>query len=131
MTDPIADMLTRIRNGLMVHKPEVSIPYSRVKIEIGKILQREGFVKELVTDTDSESTQRSFRVVLKYASKEPVIRGLNRISTPGRRVYKNYREIPKVLPSLGILVVSTSGGLMTNQEAKQKHLGGEIVCEVF
>lgn len=131
MTDPIADMLTRIRNSIMVNKEEVIIPLSIIKFEIGKILEREGFIKKLEKVENADRTKETMRVVLKYKNDESVIRGLRRVSTPGQRIYKNYRDIPKVLPTLGMLIVSTSNGLMTNTEAKQKHVGGEILCEIY
>ena len=131
MTDPIADMLTRIRNSIMVKKEEVTMPFSNIKFEIGKILEREGFIARLEKLDNADHTKGALRVVLKYKNNEPAIRGLKRVSTPGQRIYQNYRTIPKVLPSLGILIVSTSDGLMTNKEAKQKHIGGEVLCEVY
>lgn len=131
MTDPIADMLTRIRNSVMVKKEEVIMPFSNIKFEIGKILEREGFIAKLEKLENADHTKNTLRVVLKYKNNEPAIRGLKRVSTPGQRIYKNYRTIPKVLPSLGMLIVSTSDGLMTNKEAKQKHVGGEVLCEIY
>ena len=131
MTDPIADMLTRIRNSLMVKKAEATIPFSNIKFEIGKILEREGFIKKLEQIDSDEPLKKSFRIVLKYKGGVPAIQGLKRVSKPGLRVYRNYREIPGVLPSLGVLIVSTSGGLMTNIEAKKKRIGGEVMCEIY
>jgi len=131
MTDPIADMLTRIRNSIMVKKEEVIIPFSIIKFEIGKILEREGFIAKLEKLDNADRTKETLRVVLKYKKSETAIRGLKRVSTPGQRIYKNYRSIPNVLPSLGMLIVSTSDGLMTNKEAKKKRVGGEILCEIY
>ncbi len=135
MTDPIADMLTRIRNALMVRQREVLIPHSKVKMDIAQILQREGFVTA-VSETEAvigkEKNARKFiKVELKYKDAQPVVRGIQRVSTPGRRVYYGYREIPKQLPSLGMLVISTPQGMMPHLEAREKKLGGEVMCEVF
>lgn len=130
MIDPIADMLTRIRNAVLVNKTEVIIPFSKVKFEVGKILNREGFI-ERIEKTDEFDKKRPFlRIILKYKDKSPVVREITRISKPGRRIYQGYKEIPKILPSLGILIVSTSRGLMTNTEAKQQKVGGEVICEI-
>lgn len=131
MTDPIADMLTRIRNALMVQEPSVTVPFSKIKFEIGKKLEQEGFIKNLERTHTAGDVRPAIQVTLKYVGKESSIRGMKRISKPGRRVYKNHNDIPKVLPSLGILILSTSQGIMTNREAKEKHIGGEVLCEVY
>ena len=131
MTDPIADMLTRIRNALMIKQAVATIPFSNIKFEIGKKLEQEGFIKKLERTSTSENTRPAIQITLKYVGKESTIRGIKRISKPGRRVYKNHNDIPKVLPSLGILIVSTSQGILTNTEAKEKHVGGEVLCEVY
>lgn len=135
MTDPIADMLTRIRNALMVRQSEVLIPHSNVKMDIAQILKREGFitdVTQIMHAVGKEKNPRPFiKVDLKYKTAQPVIRGLQRVSTPGRRVYYGYREMPKQLPSLGMLIISTPQGMMPHLEARQKKLGGEVMCEIF
>lgn len=130
MIDPIADMLTRIRNSTLVNKPEVLIPYSKVKQEIANILLKEGFIKS-VEKVESASIDNDLKIVLKYKDKESVIRGVKRISKSGLRVYNGYKDIPKLIPSLGILIVSTSQGLMSNADAKKNKVGGEIICEVY
>lgn len=131
MTDPIADMLTRIRNAVMIKQRDVTMPFSGIKFEIGKILEQEGFIGKIEEITDSDSQRKSLLVHLRYKDEEPVLRGIKRISKPGLRVYKSFKEIPRVLPSLGVLIVSTSGGLVTNSDAKKQRVGGEILCEVY
>lgn len=130
MIDPIADMLTRIRNAVLVNKTEVIIPLSKVKFEVGKILEREGFIKRIEKIDESDKKRPFLRIILKYKDKAPVVREITRISKPGLRIYRGYKEMPKILPSLGILIVSTSRGLMTNTEAKQQKVGGEVICEI-
>lgn len=133
MTDPIADLLTRLRNAALVQKGEVLVPFSKVKFEIAKILEREGFVGAVGKTEQTDAKGRKspvIDIVLKYKKQESVLRGLKRISKPGNRVYCGYQDIPKVLPSLGILIISTSKGLMTNTEARQQKVGGELICEI-
>ncbi|UNC90949.1 30S ribosomal protein S8 [Candidatus Contubernalis alkaliaceticus] len=130
MTDPIADMLTRIRNANRVHLDQVEIPSSKVKLALAEILKSEGFIREFEYRKDSK--QGIIRVYLKYgASKERVITGLKRVSKPGLRVYVNNDELPKVLGGLGIAVVSTSKGLMTDRDARKTGVGGEVLCYVW
>lgn len=135
MTDPIADMLTRIRNAVMVRQRETNIPFSKLKMEVANLLKREGFITNAerveIPVGKQEKPRQFIKVSLKYKKTEPVVRGLKRVSTPGRRVYYGYREIPKVLPSLGLLIISTPNGLMTNTEARDKKVGGEVLCEIF
>jgi small subunit ribosomal protein S8 len=130
MTDPIADLLTRIRNALMARHETVELPYSRVKAAIVEILQQEGFiVGQQVNEKKPFST---LTVALKYGVDQvPAIRYLKRVSKPGRRVYTNKDEIPLVLGGLGINILSTSGGIMTGKMAREKGVGGEIICEVY
>ncbi|MFA6909097.1 MAG: 30S ribosomal protein S8 [Patescibacteria group bacterium] len=128
-TDPIADMITRIRNANMVHKDELLIPHSKMKLAIARILEREGYVKAVEEKKDNKQTW--IHVSLKYVKGEPVIRGLRRISTPGRRVYNGYQHIPVSTPELGMAIVSTSQGIMTSREARKKKIGGEILCEIY
>lgn len=131
MTDPIADMLTRIRNASLVRKDYVLIPFSKIKFEMASLLEQEGFISR-VEDEDKDSIKNhNIKINLKYKGKTAVIRGIKRISKPGRRVYQNYLEMPRILPSLGLLIISTSKGLMTNIEAKKQKIGGEIICEIF
>lgn len=127
MTDPISDMLTRIRNANLVRKDEVLIPFSRIKFEIAKILKKEGFV---ISAEKIKGRFDQIKVVLKYKNKEPVIQNIKRISKPGQRIYYSYRQMPKILPSLGLWIVSTSRGLMTSPQAKKQKIGGELICEI-
>lgn len=130
MTDPIADMLTRIRNGLRVRLPSVDVPYSKTKESIAKILASEGWVRDVHVVEDGE--MRTVRVTLKYDEKgESKIRGIRRISKPGQRVYVGNEKLPKVLGGMGIAIVSTSSGIMTNRAARKQGVGGEVLCEVF
>lgn len=134
--DPISDMLTRIRNASMVTKPEVELPYSKLKHRIADILNREGYVgKVAVVEPDSEQSQSAFPVLkigLKYSeNKEPAFIGLKRISKPGLRIYKGKDQLPVVYNHLGIAIISTSRGLMTNKQAKKEGVGGEVVCEIY
>ncbi|MBU2229266.1 30S ribosomal protein S8 [Patescibacteria group bacterium] len=128
-TDPIADMLTRIRNTVPLKKEKVIIPFSKIKFEIAKILEKEGYVKKV---EKSESNFATIDIELKYTSdKESVIQNLKRISKPGRRVYVEYHKIPRVLNGLGMAIISTSAGLMSDKEAKSRKIGGEVICEIY
>lgn len=129
MTDPIADMLTRIRNAAAIRKDEVVLPHSRMKYEIAKILEKEGFVGT-VEKVDAKPAAQ-LKVSLKYGTDGSAFRHVARVSKPGRRVYAGKTELPKVLNDLGIAIVSTSAGMMTNKEARKRGLGGEVVCEIY
>ncbi|MBP3584316.1 MAG: 30S ribosomal protein S8 [Peptococcaceae bacterium] len=130
MTDPIADFLTRIRNANMVMHEKVEIPASKTKIALAEILKNEGFIKDYEQIEDGK--QGVIRVYLKYGpNREKVISGLKRISKPGLKVYCKKDEIPKVLGGLGIAVISTSKGIMTDKEARKLGLGGEVICYVW
>ncbi|KOO48426.1 30S ribosomal protein S8 [Viridibacillus sp. FSL E2-0187] len=130
MTDPIADMLTRIRNANMVRHEKLELPASNIKKEIAEILKREGFVRDVEYVEDDK--QGIIRIFLKYGQEnERVITGLKRISKPGLRVYAKTNEVPKVLNGLGIALVSTSNGLLTDKEARAKQVGGEILAYVW
>lgn len=130
MTDPIADMLTRIRNGNMVGHEKVDVPGSRIKRAIADILKTEGYIRDAEFIPDNK--QGTIRVHLKYGpSNVHVITGLKRISRPGLRVYANAEELPRVLGGLGIAIVSTSRGLMTDRQARQNKVGGEVLCYVW
>ncbi len=131
MTDPIADMLTRIRNAMAVRKAEVTIPFSKIKLAIATILQHNGYVVSVEKIEAGASGFPEIKIGLKYEGKEPAIKQLKRISTPGRRVYATTDTLPVVVNNLGIAIISTSQGLMTNKEAKKKNLGGEVMCEIF
>ena len=130
MTDPIADMLTRIRNAKIVAKPEVSMPASKLKEEIAKILVSEGYANGY--DVSGEGAQRELVLRLRYQGKRvPAITGLRRVSKPGLRVYKGADDLPRVEGGLGVAIVSTSQGLLPDREARRRRLGGEILCEVW
>ncbi|MBN8237414.1 30S ribosomal protein S8 [Halobacillus kuroshimensis] len=130
MTDPIADMLTRIRNANMVRHEKLELPASNVKKEIADILKREGFVRDYEFVEDNK--QGVLRIFLKYGqNNERVITGVKRISKPGLRVYANSEELPKVLNGLGIAVVSTSKGVLTDKEAREQAIGGEVLAYVW
>jgi small subunit ribosomal protein S8 len=130
MTDPIADMLTRIRNANQMYKETVEIPASSVKRSILEVLKNEGFIRDF--EWISDEKQGMLKVQLAYASsKERVIKGLKRISKPGLRVYANYGEIPKVLNGLGVAVLSTSKGVMTGQQAQRQKIGGEVIAYIW
>jgi len=130
MTDPIADMLTRIRNALAARHPRVDMPASKIKADIARVLKEEGYISNY--KVTSEGGRRLLRIYLKYGPQgEDVIVHLERVSTPGRRVYVGAQEIPKVLGGLGITVVSTSQGVMSGREARQKNVGGEVLCDVY
>ena len=129
VTDPIADFLTRIRNANMVYTEKVEIPASNTKMALANILKEEGFIKDV--EYIEDGTQGVVRVFLKYAGKERVITGLNRISRPGLRVYAKKDELPKVLGGLGIAIISTPSGLMTDKNARKAGLGGEVLCYVW
>jgi len=130
MSDPIADFLTRIRNAGMVYHDKVEVPASRVKKDLAELLKAEGFIKDVEYIADDK--QGVLRLYLKYgAERERVITGLKRISRPGLRVYAKKDEIPKVLGGLGIAVISTSKGIMTDKQARKEGLGGEVLCYIW
>lgn len=128
--DPIADMLTRIRNGLMIRKAFVLVPSSKIKVGIAQILLEEGFIQGY--EVTSEQPQPNIRVWLKYDERRrPILTGLERASKPGRRIYKGKKDLPWVLSGLGVAIVSTPKGLMTDREARRQGVGGEILCYVW
>ncbi|HHT62299.1 MAG: 30S ribosomal protein S8 [Bacillota bacterium] len=130
MTDPIADFLTRIRNANTVYQDKVEIPASKTKLGLANILKEEGFIKDVEFIEDGK--QGILRLYLKYgANREKVITGLKRISKPGLRVYAKRDQVPRVLGGLGIAIVSTSKGLMTDKQARSEGLGGEVICYVW
>lgn len=130
MTDPIADMLTRIRNANSVKHESVDIPSSKLKVELARILKDEGFIREYKVIEDGK--QGILRIYLRYtAQKGQVIQGLKRISKPGLRVYASKDEIPRVLGGLGIAILSTSKGVLTDKEARKQGVGGEVICYVW
>lgn len=130
MTDPVADLLTRIRNGNMVMHETVEVPSSKIKLGIAQILKEEGYIKDYEYIADGK--QGIIRIYLKYGqNKEKVITGLKRISKPGLRVYVKKDEVPKVLGGLGTAIISTSQGLMADKNARKKGLGGEVICYIW
>jgi small subunit ribosomal protein S8 len=130
MTDPIADMLTRIRNANMIKAEKVDIPASKLKLEITKILKEKGFIKSYKVLKDRK--QGIIRITLKYTSDgERIITGLKRISKPGRRVYVGKDEIPSVMGGYGIAILSTSKGVLTDEVCREKGIGGEVICAVW
>lgn len=130
MSDPIADMLTRIRNGIMASYDSVDIPGSKLKIDIAKILKSEGYIKNYKIMADQR--QGVIRIFLKYDEKgQPIIGGLQRVSKPSRRIYTKSDEIPKVLNGFGTNILSTSRGVMTGGQARKLGVGGEILCDVW
>jgi small subunit ribosomal protein S8 len=129
-TDTISDMLTRIRNALMIKKSEVVLPYSNFKHSLAKVLQTEGWLTKV--ETKENAGFKSLVLQLKYdQTGSPVISGIKRISKPGQRIYSSKAEIPKVLGGIGTTIVSTSKGLMTDKEARKNKVGGEIVCQIW
>lgn len=135
INDPIADMLTRIRNGIMAGHPMVALPSSKMKVAIAKILKEEGYIGAYEVVEGANEAYKILRIRLKYIGerreKKPVITGLERISRPGRRVYTHKRDIPWVLSGIGIAILSTPKGVMTGKRARQLGVGGEILCKVW
>lgn len=132
MTDPIADMLTRIRNGIQSRHDRVEMPHSKLKVEVAKILKSEGFISNYKVVNEDGKPQGTLRVYLKYSEDgEPVIHGIERVSRPGRRVYRGKEDIPQVLGGLGLAIVSTSRGVLSGAEAARTGVGGEVLCQVW
>lgn len=128
ITDPISDLLTRIRNASRVRKAEARVPHSNLKLAIAKILAQEGYVSSVEKVGTGHG---ELRIVLKYDNGQPAISSVKRVSTPGHRSYAGFADLPRVLSDRGIAIVSTSQGVMTNKEARKRKLGGEVICEVF
>jgi small subunit ribosomal protein S8 len=135
INDPIADMLTRIRNGIMAGHSSVAMPNSKLKIAVAEILKTEGYIEDYEVADGEKPSHKVLRVRLKYVgerkTRRPVISGLERISRPGRRIYAKKSEIPWVLSGLGIAIISTPKGVMTGQRARQIGVGGEVLCKVW
>jgi small subunit ribosomal protein S8 len=130
MTDPIADMLTRIRNALQAGHSDVNIPSSRLKADIAQILKAEGFIQDF--DVRKEGPQGNLQLKLRYdGDRNAIILGIERISRPGRRVYRGRDDLPKVLNGLGVAIISTSRGVMTDAQARRAGVGGEVLCRVW
>ena len=129
-SDPVADMLTKIRNATMARHEKVDVPASKLKLEIVKILKTEGYIKNF--KKVQEGNKNLIRIVLKYDdSNASVIHGLEKVSTPGRRVYSGYKDLPRVFNGFGTLIVSTSLGVTTGKKASEKMVGGEVICKVW
>jgi small subunit ribosomal protein S8 len=128
MTDPISDMLTRIRNGQKAHKLSVSMPASKAKEAVAKVLKDEGYITDYATD--GEGAEKAMTVELKYFEGVPVIERIQRASRPGLRIYRGKDGLPKILGGLGVAIVSTSAGVMSDREAREKGIGGEVICIV-
>lgn len=129
LTDPIADMLTRIRNANSAKHESVKIPYSNMKLGIANILKNEGYIKDF--EIKEDGSKKDVVVSLKYVDGENVIKGLKRISKPGRRVYSGVEDLPKVLGGLGVAIVSTPKGVITDKECRKHSVGGEVLCYVW
>ncbi len=132
MTDPIADMLTRIRNGNVAMRDEVLMPASKQKSALAEVLKREGFIADYSIVQDDQGPGKLLKISMKYGEdRQRTISGIKRISTPGLRVYRGATEVPRVLGGLGVAVLSTSQGLMTDREARKRNVGGEVMCFVW
>jgi small subunit ribosomal protein S8 len=129
MTDPASDMLIAIKNAQAALKETVEIPFSNLKYEIAKILEKNGFIAKV--EKKGKKTKRIIEITLKYQDKTPAISGLKRISKPGQRIYLPYRKIKRVKGGYGIAIISTSKGLMADKEARKQKLGGEVICEIW
>ena len=130
MTDPIADMLTRVRNAAQARHATVDVPFSKMKLALAKIMEQEGFVTGF--EIAEQGNRKVLRLQLKYDSdRRPVLTGLRRVSRPGLRVYAGMHDIPRILGGLGTVVVSTNRGIMTGREARRRHLGGELIAEIW
>ena len=128
MSDPIADMLTRIRNAQMVEKPSVTLPASKLKTAIAKVLKDEGYIEDFAVR--GEGGKPELEIALKYYAGKPVIEKIERVSRPGLRIYKGRHDIPRVMNGLGVAIVSTSRGVMTDRRARETGVGGEVLCVV-
>jgi small subunit ribosomal protein S8 len=132
MTDPIADMLTRIRNAVRIERPVVEMPHSKVKRGVAEVLKREGYIWDWREEDAKETPGTQLLIDLKYGPNgERVIRHIKRVSKPGRRVYSGAKELRPILNGLGISIISTSRGVVSDREARQKNLGGEVLCELW
>ncbi|WP_394842956.1 30S ribosomal protein S8 [Pendulispora brunnea] len=133
MTDPIADMLTRIRNGALARHDRVELPHSRLKEHLGQVLKAEGFLDDVrVSESDDPTGPRTLTLILRYGrDRQSAIDGLRRVSSPGRRVYVRHDRIPRVRSGLGVSILSTSRGVMTDRDARKQRVGGELLCEVW
>jgi small subunit ribosomal protein S8 len=128
LSDPLGDMLTRIRNGQAAHKPAVNSPASKLRVNVLEVLQREGYIRGYRRE---DTGHGELSIELKYHNGEPVIRELRRVSKPGRRIYSGVKDLPRVYNGLGIAILSTPRGVISDAEARAAHVGGEILCTVF
>jgi small subunit ribosomal protein S8 len=128
MTDPISDMLTRIRNGQKARKVSVTMPASKAKTAVAKVLKDEGYIADF--STTSDGSKEALTVELKYFEGKPVIERIQRVSKPGLRIYRRKEELPKVLGGLGVAIVSTSAGVMSDKQAREQGIGGEVLCVI-
>jgi small subunit ribosomal protein S8 len=132
MTDPVADMLTRIRNANVAFHDDVVMPSSKLKVELAKILEKEGYITGSSVEDDSASPAPKLRITMKYTpDRKRTISGIRRVSKPGLRVYTRADRLPRVLGGMGIAILSTNQGLMTDREARERHVGGEVLCQVW
>jgi len=127
VSDPIADMLTRIRNGYLASLRRATLPYSKINESLAQILVREGYLSKIKVE---DGSQKKLKLVLKYQDEKPAVTSIERISKPGRRIYIQAKQIRPVLSGLGMMILSTPEGLLTNKEAKKKNLGGEVICRL-
>ncbi len=130
MSDPLGDMLTRIRNGQRARKSKIEAPFSRLRLNVLDVLKREGYIRDFSADKDDKGFD-CIQIELKYFEGEPVIRQISRVSTPGRRVYSKIKELPRYYNGLGITILSTPRGVMADHEARDANVGGEVLCRVF
>jgi small subunit ribosomal protein S8 len=130
MTDPLGDMLTRIRNGQRAHKPTIQSPASRIRANVLEVLQREGYIRSFSRE-EVRPGVAELKIELKYVDGEPVIREITRVSKPGRRVYSKIADLPRIYNGLGIAILSTPRGVMSDNEARAANVGGEVLCRVF
>jgi small subunit ribosomal protein S8 len=128
MTDPISDMLTRIRNGQKARKVSVTMPASKAKTAVAKVLKDEGYISDF--STASDGSKETLTIELKYFEGKPVIERIQRVSKPGLRIYRRKQEVPKVLGGLGVAIVSTSAGVMSDRQAREQGIGGEVLCVI-
>ncbi|MBL9136690.1 MAG: 30S ribosomal protein S8 [Verrucomicrobiales bacterium] len=129
LSDPISDLLCRLRNAAQAQLTEVLVPHSRLKLNIAEVLKQEGYLTDVAVE--GATTRKNIRLKLKFAGRKSVIEGLRRLSSPGRRVYAGCDQIPKVRGGLGVVVLSTSAGVLTDREARRRKLGGELLCSVW
>ncbi len=131
LSDPLSDFLCRLRNAANAQLPEVVLPHSRLKERVADVLRREGYLSDVSVEGGASSAKKQLRVKLRYNGRKSVIEGLRRLSKPGRRVYAGSREIPRIRGGLGVIVLSTSAGVVTDREARRRNLGGELLCSVW